>query len=138
MVLTFSNCSGPPPLTSAGRSAVQSNANRTWRCVRREVFCGVLDTIRQKFGEFGAGSKGAYESRLLQAIVQETLFILRQARWFGTEAGDVYQVVRPFRALTSLTLSPDSFCCFIIPSLQTVSPAAQCMLRITLPLELFP
>ena len=24
--------------------------------------------------------------------MQETLFILKQARWFGTEAGDVYQV----------------------------------------------
>jgi hypothetical protein len=25
-------------------------------------------------------------------IDQETLFIIRNAKWFGTEAGDVYQV----------------------------------------------
>ena len=31
--------------------------------------------------------------------MQETLFILKQARWFGTEAGDVYQVTN---SLTSL------------------------------------
>lgn len=30
--------------------------------------CGVLDAITQNFGGFGAGSKGANESRLLKAI----------------------------------------------------------------------
>ena len=67
MALTFSSCSGPTPLSSA----FQTNANRGWRCARRKVSCGVLETIRQNLGGFGTGSKSARESRLLQAI-QET------------------------------------------------------------------
>lgn len=67
MALSFSSCSGPAPLSSA----FQTNANRAWRCARRKVSCGVLETIRQNLGGLSTGSRSARESRLLQAI-QET------------------------------------------------------------------
>ncbi|CAL5220831.1 g2911 [Coccomyxa viridis] len=61
---------------------------------KADILAAVEELVEAGAGTGTASSQNINATwKLLWTTEKETLFILKQARWFGTEAGDVYQVV---------------------------------------------